>query len=153
MSVLFICFMIIQRIHGNPPLFFDGFIISTNRQYRPRFRLKKLSRKFTLVDVNVAKDFNVVRYCALVELNGEDWHTHAESSFDIWILSISGIAYTLSTQRFSRVVIDENIKGGSINLRLRGETGPSATTNVRPDRLPTRKTKERGSEKTTCNER
>jgi hypothetical protein len=43
------------------------------------------------------------------------------------------------TQRFSRVVVDENIKGGSINLRLRGETGPSGTsgtTNVQPDRLP-----------------
>ena len=40
------------------------------------------------------------------------------------------------TQRFSRVVVDENVKGGSIDLRLRGETGPSGTANIQPDRQP-----------------
>jgi hypothetical protein len=40
------------------------------------------------------------------------------------------------TQRFSRVVVDENTKGGTVDLRLRGESGPKGTTNVQPDRLP-----------------
>lgn len=40
------------------------------------------------------------------------------------------------TQRFSRVIVDESIRGGSIELRLRGETGPGGTTNLQPDRLP-----------------
>ncbi|KAG9239874.1 hypothetical protein BJ878DRAFT_530056, partial [Calycina marina] len=40
------------------------------------------------------------------------------------------------TQRFSRVEVDEAVKGGTINLRLRGESGTQGTTNIQPDRLP-----------------
>ena len=40
------------------------------------------------------------------------------------------------TQRFSRVMVDENTKGGTIELRLRGASGPEGTANSQPDRLP-----------------
>ena len=40
------------------------------------------------------------------------------------------------TQQFSRVEVDENTKGGTIDLRLRGQSGPQGTPNVQPDRLP-----------------
>ena len=32
--------------------------------------------------------------------------------------------------------MDENTKGGTIDLRLRGQSGPQGTLNVQPDRLP-----------------
>ncbi|KAG9240635.1 hypothetical protein BJ878DRAFT_525118 [Calycina marina] len=36
------------------------------------------------------------------------------------------------TQRFSRVEVDETVKRGTINLRLRGESGTQGTTNPKP---------------------
>ena len=39
-------------------------------------------------------------------------------------------------QRFNRVLVDENVKGGTIDLKLRGASGPKGTSNVQPDRQP-----------------
>ncbi|KAI0995304.1 hypothetical protein K3495_g12878, partial [Podosphaera aphanis] len=39
-------------------------------------------------------------------------------------------------QRYSRVDVDETIKGSTLQLKLRGATGPQGTSNIQPDRMP-----------------
>jgi hypothetical protein len=58
------------------------------------------------------------------------------------------------TSRCSRVIVDETVKGGTINLKLRGENGTQGTPNEQPDRAPRRRPKkqpvELATEPLTC---